>query len=84
MLAQATPAIDPSLWSQFGPFGICLAVLLAVIVWLLRERTADKKTISEGELRERALYDRIIVAHEHLIPVLERTARVLERVEASL
>lgn len=42
MLSQGNPLADPSVWEQFGPFGIVFVVMTfmggGIIFWLLRDR----------------------------------------------
>lgn len=77
--------LDPSLWSQFGPFATVFVVMTTlgggIILWLLRDRTALRRERSDGDQRERDLYDRIIATNEQFIPLMERLLRAVERSE---
>lgn len=73
-LAQMEPTPDPSLWEQFGPFGIVFVLMAIAIGYLARQLT-------ESQTRERQLYDRITDQAEAFAPLIERLLRELERRE---
>lgn len=82
VFGQSSP-VDPSIWEQFGPFGIVFVLMVFAIGWLLKERSIleqrHQAESAERDARERVLYDRIISQGEHFAPVLEQTNWVLDR-----
>lgn len=79
LLAQVDPTqIDPS---QFGPYAITVAVLLAIIWWLL-------KRLAKVEAQRDDLFREVIesgtrntTALEHIGPILDTTNKLLARSE---
>lgn len=75
------PLADPSLFDQFGPWGVVLVVLLGAIAWLARDRAAIRAERDAERARSDALAERIVGIIERIVPVLDRTERALDRRE---
>lgn len=73
LLSQEAP-IDARTFDVFGAWGVCLALLLAAVVWLARQLAA-------ANAANRELSDRLVAQAEKSIPILERTTAALERRE---
>lgn len=70
----ASDAVDPSVLERLGTAGIVAIVMLAAIVWLVRQLTAERAA-------NRELSDRLVSTVERTVPVLEQATRALDRLE---
>lgn len=70
----ASDAVDPSVLERLGTAGIVTIVMLAAIVWLVRQLAAERAA-------NRELSDRLVSTVERTVPVLERATRALDRRE---
>lgn len=77
MLAQVETAAELSA-QQLGAFAIALAITLAVIAWLVKDRARIITDRDAERTANRSLSDRLVDQAERMIPVLDRGARAIE------
>ena len=66
--------VDPSTLERLGTAGIVAVILLAALVWTVRQWQAERT-------RNEALTERLVSTIERIVPVLDRTERALDRRE---
>lgn len=83
-----TSLVDPSLWTQFGPFAIVFVVMTilggGIITWLLRDRSRQQAAHEAALAATKRAYDEDVESHRRQLDAERQANRdMVDRLIAS-